>query len=127
MTSCRDAVLRFAWETFGTKPEYLWEKTPDCCVLRRADNRKWYGICMTVSKKVLGLPGEERVEILNVKSDYLTISFLRQRPGFLPAYHMNKEHWVTFLLDGTVEIPEICALLQDSYDLTQSKQRERKM
>lgn len=22
--------------------------------------------------------------------------------GILPAYHMNKEHWITVLLDGTV-------------------------
>ncbi|WP_243208537.1 MmcQ/YjbR family DNA-binding protein [Oscillibacter hominis] len=28
------------------------------------------------------------------------ICFLRQRPGFPPAYHMNKDRWVSILLDS---------------------------
>ena len=91
MASQREALFAFAKETFGTEPEFLWEKTPDAGVLRHADNRKWYGIVMTVQRKTLGLSGEGTVEILNVKADYLTGSFLRQQAGFLPAYHMNKD------------------------------------
>ena len=79
MASQREALFAFAKETFGTEPEFLWEKTPDAGVLRHADNRKWYGIVMTVQRKTLGLSGEGAVEILNVKADYLTGSFLRQQ------------------------------------------------
>ena len=38
--------------------------------------------------------------------------------GFLPAYHMNKEKWITVLLDGTVDKAQIMDLLNMSYELT---------
>ena len=31
------------------------------------------------------------------------VSILRQSPNFLPAYHMNKTHWLTIVLDHGVE------------------------
>ena len=35
---------------------------------------------------------------------------LHSRPGFFPAYHMNKEHWISAALDGSVDA-ELRALL----------------
>ena len=29
-------------------------------------------------------------------------SMIIQTFGFLPGYHMNKQHWITILLDGSV-------------------------
>jgi len=46
------------------------------------------------------------------------VSILRQSSPFLPAYHMNKTHWLTILLDQGVESEEIFKLLDWSYDLT---------
>ena len=37
--------------------------------------------------------------------------------GFLPGYHMNKQHWITILLDGTVGKSKILDFLDMSYDL----------
>lgn len=34
---------------------------------------------------------------------------------------MNKEHWITVLLDGTVTKQKICDLIDISYDLTNTK------
>lgn len=34
-----------------------------------------------------------------------------------PGYHMNKEHWNTILLDGSVPGEEIMAWIDESYDL----------
>ena len=31
---------------------------------------------------------------------------------------MNKEHWITILLDGTVSKEKICELIDISYELT---------
>ena len=36
----------------------------------------------------------------------------------VPAYHMNKRHWVSVILDGTVPDSEIERLIMESYDLT---------
>ncbi len=47
------------------------------------------------------------------------IGSLRLSKGFLPAYHMNKEHWITILLDGSVEREKIKQLIDLSYELTE--------
>ena len=52
------------------------------------------------------------------------IGSLRKDEGILPAYHMNKEHWITILLDGTVPKQKICDLIDISFDLTRRKQKK---
>ena len=36
----------------------------------------------------------------------------------LPAYHMNEKHWITIVLDGSMEDKEMKRLIVESYDLT---------
>ena len=59
---------------------------------------------------------------LNVKvrpgwSDVLTAHF----ESVVPAYHMNKRHWVSIILDGKMENAEIARMIEESYDLTGKK------
>lgn len=54
---------------------------------------------MEVGRDKLGLPGDGEVDILNVKSDPMLIGSYRTQKGFFPAYHMNKENWISILLD----------------------------
>ena len=112
----RQDVLTFASEQYGTEPEFLWASYPDYAVLRHW-NGKWYGVVMDVPRERLGLSGQGCVDILNVKCEPDVIGAFRQRDGFLPAYHMNRSHWLTVLLDGTVDRETIVSLLDMSYDL----------
>ena len=66
------------------------------------------------------------VHILNVKCSPLETGSLLQKAGIFPAYHMNKTHWVTVLLDGTLPEPELFWLLEESYSLSMPKPRKRK-
>ena len=34
-----------------------------------------------------------------------------------PGYHMNKKHWNTVTIDGTLPDEEIITMINDSYDL----------
>ena len=99
----RERVLRFAAESFGTQPEYLWADTPEAAVLRHPNSKKWYGILMRVSRERLGLEGPGAADVLNLKCGPLLLGSLLEEPGFLPAYHMSKTHWVSILLDGPAE------------------------
>jgi len=45
------------------------------------------------------------------------VGVLIETYGFLPGYHMNKEHWITMLMDGTVSEAKILDFLDMSYDL----------
>nr|WP_227989346.1 MmcQ/YjbR family DNA-binding protein [Morganella morganii] len=47
------------------------------------------------------------------------VGSLRLKEGVYPAYHMNKEHWVTIILDGKFNSGELKSLIDDSYRLTQ--------
>ena len=50
----------------------------------------------------------------------------RTIPGFCPAYHMNKDRWITILPDGSSEKKDITALLAMSYTMTATKVRRVK-
>ena len=45
------------------------------------------------------------------------ISMIIQTFGFLPGYHMNKQHWITILLDGSVSEAKTLDFLDMSYDM----------
>ena len=64
------------------------------------------------------------MDILDIKCGPLLVGSLLLSPGFLPGYHMNKKHWITVLLDGTVPKAEVFGLLDMSYDLTKPKMKK---
>ena len=97
----RKDVFEYVKKQYGTVPEYLWKESPESAVLRHK-NGKWYAVLMQVKKSKLELEGEGTVDIINVKCEPDMVGVLIETYGFLPGYHMNKEHWITMLMDGTV-------------------------
>ena len=73
---------------------------------------------MKLNEKKLGQKGDRIVDVLNVKCDPLLIGSLRTQPGYFPAYHMNKDRWLSIMLDGTVPSDEIKDLVKLSHQLT---------
>lgn len=123
----RENVLKYALKRYGTKPEYPWRTSPDNLVLRHGDNRKWYGLMMTVKRENLGISGKGYIDILDIKCDPEISGFLVAERGILPGYHMHKGNWITVLLDGSVEMEQVCSLLDQSFRLTASKKTLAKM
>ena len=111
-----EEIFEYVQKQYGTVPEYLWSKSPDSVVLRHK-NGKWYAVFMTVEKSKLGLEGNDLVAIMDVKCDPEMTSMIIQTYGFLPGYHMNKQHWITILLDGSVSEAKTLDFLDMSYDL----------
>lgn len=114
----RNEIFQYVKETYAVEPDYPWAKWPEHAVLRHKAAGKWFGLIMNVPQDKLGLAGSRMVDVLNVKCDPFLIGTLRNQEGYLPAYHMNKEHWITILLNGPVSEGEICDLIDLSYDLT---------
>ena len=112
----REEIFEYVKKQYGTIPEYLWSSSPDSAVLRH-QNGKWYAVIMNVERSKLGLDGDDTVEIIDVKCDPEMTGMIIQTYGFLPGYHMNKQHWITILLDGTVGESKILDFLDMSYDL----------
>lgn len=112
----REEIFEYVKKQYGTIPEFLWSSSPDSAVLRH-HNGKWYAVIMNVERFKLGLDGDDIVEIIDVKCDPEMTGMIIQTYGFLPGYHMNKQHWITILLDGTVGESKILDFLDMSYDL----------
>ena len=109
---------------YNVKPDYPWLELPEGAVFRHGDNRKWFALSMPVPRRY-AYPGETgEVDAVNVKCDPILIGMLRGEPGILPAYHMNKAHWVTILLDGTADDERLKFLLRQSFELTKSRKRK---
>lgn len=116
----RKDLLDYVSNQYGTDPEYPWASTPDSAVLRHRNNKKWYGLIMNVSNSRLHIDDEGFSEVINLKCHHVLIGELLRRKGILPAYHMNKEHWISVLLTENSEISdeEIISLVDLSYELT---------
>ena len=78
---------------------------------------------LETGKNKLGLPGEGTAEILNVKCDPVLAASYRAQPGFFPAWHMNKEKWLSILLNAPELDAAIKNLLALSFDLTSSPKK----
>ena len=113
----REKVIEFIGESFGIEEERLWVNFPNYLVFRNPRNKKWFALVADVERKKLGLKGEGRVDVINLKCDPVFIGSLLGNEGFLPAYHMNKKSWITVLLDGTVDFERIKDLIGLSYEL----------
>ncbi|KRK21851.1 hypothetical protein FC61_GL000507 [Levilactobacillus brevis ATCC 14869 = DSM 20054] len=71
---------------------------------------------MDVSADKLGLLTEQSVPIMVIKLEPEAVESLQADPAFLPAYHMNKSHWVSARLDQ-ISTEESYRLLEHSYTL----------
>ena len=112
-------------DVYGAEPEFPFPRDGVSCVFRHGNNRKWFALMMRLPYHTLGMNREGVADILNVKCDPFLIGSLRGRPGFLPAYHMNKDKWLTVLMDGSADREEIVGLIALSYDLTKSKVKQK--
>lgn len=102
-------------KNFNCEPEFLWEKNPGFGVFRNAPSDKWFAIIMNIDKSKVVSESSGEVEVINVKSDDFTESYLKKK-GIYPAYHMNKKSWVTIILDDTLSDAEILNIISTSYD-----------
>ena len=81
---------------------------PDCFAVRENDSRKIF--LLTFEKDGQGLLD---VKVRPEWSHLMRDAYASVKPG----YHLNKEHWSTIILDGTVPDEVIRMMIAESYDL----------
>ncbi len=58
----------------------------------------------------------------NIKCNPSKAQELREEyPSVLPGYHMNKKHWNTILVDGSIPDKLLYSWIDDSYNLVKPK------
>jgi predicted DNA-binding protein (MmcQ/YjbR family) len=110
-------IIQYVREKYQDELQFLWERFPDNAIYRRQDNAKWYAALLTVQKKKLGLNGEDMIEIIDLRIKPEELDALIDGKRHFPGYHMNKKHWFTICLDGSVPIEEIFCRIDASFVL----------
>ena len=123
--SQRERITQHIQDTYGTEAEYLWADSPGNAVFRHPASKKWFAAMMHVLPEKLGFRGEEPLNVMDIKCSTIMIGSLLSTKGFLPAYHMNKNHWISIVLDGSVPDDQIFPLLELSYDSVAPKRRKK--
>ena len=122
----RDELTRYIFDTYSVEPDYPFPGDNTSAVFRHPANRKWFALVMNIPAQKLGLPSENRIDIVNMKCDSVLIGSFRGLPGLFPAYHMNKESWITAALDGSAPDETVKTLLDMSYQATLPKVRKKR-
>ena len=79
-----------------------------------------------VADKMFALTDVDLFTSINLKCDPEQAALLREQyDAVQPGYHMNKKHWNTILMDGSVSDVLIKQWTDDSYNLVISKLPQR--
>lgn len=110
-------ILRFIKDSYNVEPEFLWARFPECAAIRVSGKRQWFAALMMISKDKLGLGEDGFAEIINLKNEPEIVDIKVDGKKILPAYHMNKKHWYTLILDDRLSDDEIIKMVRKSYEL----------
>ena len=110
-------VIQYVRREYRDELDFLRPKLPDNSIFRRPYTKKRYAVLLSIQKEKLGLAGTDRVEILDLRMDPAELADIIDKVCYFPGWHMNKKHWVTICLDGTVDIDEIYRRIDTSFDL----------
>lgn len=88
---------------------------------------RWTVVRHKGNRKVFAWIFERQEHVwINVKTDPEWRDFWRRTyPSIQPAYHLNKEHWNSLIMDGTIPEETVKQLIMESYDLVSPKKKKK--
>lgn len=114
-------IISYVKEKYGDNPEYLWEKTPDCFIIRNKKNKKWYLAILSAKKRTIGINADGDIMLINLMLDSKKINGKIDNKNYFSAYHMNKKNWISARLDTNIDIKDIYNLIDESYNIVDNK------
>ncbi|MBQ3490130.1 MAG: MmcQ/YjbR family DNA-binding protein [Clostridia bacterium] len=121
----KQEFFTYCSDTYGTLPDYPFEKDFETAVLRHGDSHKWYAIAMCVSRRKFGFETDEVIDVVNLKLPMEMFGSFGAPDGIYPAYHMNKLHWISVLLPEA-DSDMLKFLVNASYEATKTKKKRKK-
>ena len=116
--------LDYCLDTYGISPDYPFEDDFETAVLRHSDTRKWFALVMNIPRRKLGLDSDEYADVVNLKMPMEMFGSFDAADGVYPAYHMNKQHWVSVLLPAA-PTDVVQFLTNASFEITKDKRKRR--
>ena len=120
----REEFFKFCLNTYKTLPDYPFNEDFETAVLRHEDNKKWYALAIRISRRKLGIDSDEPVDVVNLKLPTEMLGSFGVEEGVYPAYHMNKLHWISVILqDAPDDVFKF--LVNASFEATKTKVKKR--
>ena len=120
-----DAYVR---EKYGVVPELLPFSHEDYSIYRHTHTGRWFAVFIVKERREFGLPGGGSAEIVCFKiRDNMPADVLARQPGYLRGYPSRRWNWLSAVLDGTVPLEDICRWLDESYEATKSKTKNKRI
>lgn len=110
-------LQQYIAENWGIEGDHPFADS-DAMAFRHPGNKKWFALMMQVPAVKLGSKAAEIVTVVNAKCDAALQGILLNKKGFYPAYHMNKQHWISAVLMEIVEEEWLRLLIDESYRAT---------
>lgn len=121
----RSELEKFISDNYVCTSDFPWMQYPRFRVFRHLNNKKWFAVIMDIPKNKIGLPSDDIISVVNLKSDPIMVGSLLRENGIFPAYHMTKSSWISVALDGSADDEKIKMLLDMSFEATAVKLKKK--
>ena len=111
-------IIDYCNNKYGENHVNPFKKHPDILAFVNEKN-KWYALLLDVEYNKLNKNTDitTKVKILNVKYPTDRILEIIDNKNIFSAYHMNKKHWISIVLDKNIKLETIKELIDISYSL----------
>ncbi len=111
-------IIDYCNNKYGENHVNPFKKHPDILAFVNEKN-KWYALLLDVEYNKLNKNTDitTKVKILNVKYPTDRILEIIDNKNIFSAYHMNKKHWISIVLDKNIKLETIKELIEISYSL----------
>lgn len=110
----KEEYLDFCANIGGADVDQPFDKDFESSVARHSDSKKWFAVILKFKEQW----------VVNLKIDPMEAELLRKiYEGVIPAYHMNKVHWISVILDSDVPREEIERLTMVSFENTDKRKK----
>lgn len=111
----RQEAIKACMSLNGAYEDYPFDD-PNWTIMRHHGNRKMFAAIYERQGHIW----------LNLKADPMWGDLWKQNwAAVVPAYHMNKQHWISVILDRSMTDEEIFRLICDSHALTAPKAKRK--
>lgn len=105
----KNEIIEYSLSLNNTFVDYPFPDDIESVTMKHSENKKWFALIMNVKGKLY----------INVKTDPFYSDLLRKSYDYIiPAYHMNKEHWNSIIVQEGIDENLVKELINQSYELT---------
>ena len=114
-----ERLVDYVATTYGLAPAHPFKRHPEIIGFKVPTVDKLFGIFLPVDYCRLDKTSTrtDQVLVLNLKGQPEHIVERIDNERYFPAYHMNKRHWFSLLLDAQTDWDQLTSLLAESYRL----------